>query len=381
MDDDLRALERRAAADPTLQPLLRKARERAGLGRSLELRSAEQVELVDSLHAAHRARDRWRTRRLGEAETRVRALRSCVTGAFADLPHLAELTLDWRLRERTTGPWTVALRAHVPAWTRSGNALDPDDARALEAELLRHSLVLPRRNHLFGARRVRRAPGGLLAVEELARRDRRAVEALSPEVAASEVEVPLRLVEDLDLDRTAGRFRPAPLEHGEALRPGEGTREAAGRLADAADADRAEDDAELLAEGAAAWDDFVTVVFAEHLDLDLFAVRGWTSGYNDNWHDEHDQALHVTRESFEWLPEVWGHPLPTEVAAALGAREDAPLAPALASLRRGIDRNFDESVFGRFLRVRHGHDWLLVVRRDGDHVVERLLLRPGPPAP
>jgi hypothetical protein len=41
---------------PTLQPLLRKARERAGLGRSLELRSVEADEREAAFEAATGAR-------------------------------------------------------------------------------------------------------------------------------------------------------------------------------------------------------------------------------------------------------------------------------------------------------------------------------------
>ncbi len=69
MDDDLRTLERRAAADPTLRPLLRKARERAGLGRSLELRSVEADERADAVDAAARAVVRLRDGRRAHTST------------------------------------------------------------------------------------------------------------------------------------------------------------------------------------------------------------------------------------------------------------------------------------------------------------------------
>lgn len=153
MDDDLRSLERRAAADPTLEPLLRKARERAGLGRSLALRSVEAEEREAALEAAAAARARFREGRASHARTLDHALRAWVAGAFTDFPGLEELTIDWRLHERRDGPWTVELRVDVPVSDRSDaprrNQLTAEDSRVLEDELLPLAHLFPSRHELF----------------------------------------------------------------------------------------------------------------------------------------------------------------------------------------------------------------------------------------
>ncbi len=379
MDDDLRTLERRAAADPTLQPLLRKARERAGLGRSLELRSVEADERAHAVDAGARAVVRLRDGRRAHAAAMTHALRSWVSGAFADHPGLQELLVVWRLHEHTDRPWSLGLRVLVPAAPR--NAVHPDDARALEVELQRFAHLFPSRHHLFGGRRLRRAGRGdpRVVVDDAPEEDRRSDE-LEQVV---ERHVPFRLVEDLGPGLEPAR--DALLADGVSAlvpRPPAGTRAGAARLADGAEADLQDDEVEHLTAVAEVWDRFVTALFAEHRELRLFAVRGWTSGYNDNWHEEHDQELYVSAESLTWLAEDWTGSLPPEVTREVEALAGVPLVPGLLdALRSGLERDFDQSVFGPFLRLRHGHDWLLVVRRDGDHAVERLFLRPEAPRP
>lgn len=382
MDDDLRSLERRAAADPTLEPLLRKARERAGLGRSLALRSVEAEEREAALEAAAAARARFREGRASHARTLDHALRAWVAGAFTDFPGLEELTIDWRLHERRDGPWTVGLRVEVPVRDRARppqrrNRLAPEDARLLEGELVALAHLFPRRHDLFGGRRLSRDRERDLVVVQHGPRD--------GDREGTALRVPLRRLEEL----REGLAELSPLEAGYALPiasdgrtgapPLVRTRAGAARLLAGAEADLADDDAELLADGGQAWDAFLTTLFADFPELQVFAVRGWTSGYNDNWYDEHDQELCVSPESLADLADDWRAPLPLEVTQAI-ERAPSPAEPgALLALRAGLPRDLDESLFGDLLRLRHGHDWLLVVRRDGEHVVERLLLRPEAP--
>lgn len=331
MDDDLRSLERRAATDPTLLPRLLAARARAGLDTGAAERAlAAATAALDAARAACAAALR-------------QALRSFVAAAFEERPDVLEVELRWALQEHPDRPWTV--RTEV----RSG-------PHALHAGLAdgfaRLGSLLASRHQVHGRRLLRRDGERVVLVDEERRGRQRAGEPLAT------AEVGLRRVEDLGQHLgPSPDLGPAPVT---VLHAGARSTTAALLLADGADADLAEAEAAFVAAGGAAWDAFVPALFVELPELEAVVIDGFTSGYNDNWYDEHDERVYFHCDDLEWLIDEQRPDL-LDACAGLGVPREGRRLPdaVIAGVRERLER------FQHLLRLRYGHAWTLVLARDG----------------
>lgn len=326
MDDHLRDLERRAATDPSVRPLLERARQRVAVDVASTLDEVQEAERV-----------------LGEARAAYAgslalALRRVVSSVFAAQPQLAALDIAWALDERRDGPWTVRLEvAGQPTW-----ALLDDDRRAL----LRVVHVLASNREPFGARRIERQGQAL-----------RLADADGPQrwsLVQAQASVPLRLVEDVAPH--APSVEPLRIEV-------EGDATAQLALVDAADEALMEAELAFLDRAGAAWGRYVPALFAE-TDLDLVAILGYTSGYNDNFYDEHRQDVRIEVKG-PWSPlgelvaSCRRHGLQDDELEALG------LTPPFRRQRpeQAQRARRDLEAWSTYLRMHHGHQFLLTLSR------------------
>lgn len=340
MDDDLRDLERRAATDPSLRERLHQVRRRAG------------VDVVTLLVGVRRAEVDLTAARATYARSMAHAFRTFLSAAFDEHPGLNGFDVRWCLRERTGDePLTVRFDVDDLRERKLANHLDPATRAAVVEALLRFAPLLASQHDARGARRIERDADGRVQVvvhEETSRRRAGATPTTR--------DAPFRQIEDLT--EPLRDLRSVYEASGIVPRPG-ATR-AALAIAEGADADLGAATAEFLAQVRPVWQAFVPSFFVENAGVDVLAVYGFVSGYNDNWYDEHEQHFHVGKTELAYLLEE----------ALQQGHDAADLARAGLVLPRGdVDRPLHDQlaavqVFRTFLRLEHGPSWLLVLSRE-----------------